>query len=339
MKKIAVIAVAVLVAGGGWWAWSARAKKKRRAAREASAVIEVKRQTIEDTIEATGSVLPLNRVEIKPPISGRIENLLVDEGQTVKSGQIVAWMSSNDRAAILDAARAKGPEELKRWEDAYKATPIVASLPGVVILRNAVIGQTVSASETIYAVADTLIVQAQVDESEIGKVKNGMPARVTLDSYPDRPTDGTVFDILYEGKTVSNVVTYGVKVRPKKVPDFFRSQMTANVAFIVGRTENALVVPGYAIKDAGDGTKQVMVRGPDGKPVARPVKTGVESGDLVEIVEGVAEGEALLSRQETYAPQSDPASSPLSFGGRGGANRRATASRTAPRAAARNGGR
>ena len=67
-------------------------------------------------------------MEIKPPIAGRIEKLLVDEGDDVTSGQILGWMSSTDRAAILDAARAQGPEESKRWEDAYKPTPIVAPL-------------------------------------------------------------------------------------------------------------------------------------------------------------------------------------------------------------------
>jgi membrane fusion protein, macrolide-specific efflux system len=315
-KIIAVVAVAALAAAGGW-AW--RSKSKRASRERGAAKVEVKRQAIEDAVDATGSVLPLNRVEIKPPISGRIEKLVVDEGQSVRPGQTVAWMSSNDRAAILDAARAKGPEELKRWEDAYKPTPIVASLPGVVILRNAVVGQTVSASEVVYAVADTLIVQAQVDESEIGKVRRGMPAKITLDAYPDQTVDAEVFDILYEGKSVSNVVTYGVKVRPVKVPDFFRSQMTANVSFIVGRKEDALVVPSFAVKESTDGLKQVLVRAENGKPETRVVKTGIESGESVEILEGVKEGETLLARQERYSPQAAPASSPLSMGGaRGG---------------------
>ena len=201
MKKIAAVAVIVLLVGGGSWAWRSRKSHAGRDAGRASSV-EVKRQSIEDAVEATGSVLPLNRVEIKPPIAGRMEKLLVEEGDRVKSGDIVAWMSSNDRAAILDAARAKGPEELKRWADAYKPTPIISSLSGVVILRDAVVGQTVAASQTVYAVSDTLIVLAQVDESEIGKIKVGMAARVTLDAYPDRPTEGTVGDILYEGKRV-----------------------------------------------------------------------------------------------------------------------------------------
>jgi macrolide-specific efflux system membrane fusion protein len=53
--------------------------------------------------------LPQNRLEIKPPIAGRAEEVLVNEGELVKAGQIIAWMSSTDRAALLDAARAQGP--------------------------------------------------------------------------------------------------------------------------------------------------------------------------------------------------------------------------------------
>ncbi|MEK7388464.1 MAG: efflux RND transporter periplasmic adaptor subunit [Elusimicrobiota bacterium] len=330
-KRITVLAAVLAVAGAGYWLWPRKAKG--RGAEGPATMVTVKRQSIEDTVEATGSVLPLNRVEIKPPIAGRIEKLLFEEGDRVKSGDIVAWMSSNDRAAILDAARAKGSEELQRWQDAYKPTPIISSLTGAVILRDAVVGQTVAASQTIYAVSDTLIVVAQVDESEIGKIKTGMPARVTLDSYPDRPTQGTVVDILYEGKNVANVVTYGVKVKTETVPDFFRSQMTANVAFIVANKESVLVLPSYAIKDLGDGKKEVMVAGPDGKPASKPVKTGVESGELVEITEGLAEGETVRTLQAQYSPQAAPPTSPLAMsGGRGGMRGGASGAGTAPRA-------
>jgi len=175
---------------------------------------------IEQSIDSTGSVASLNRVEIKPPVSGRVEKLLVDEGDKVKQSQLVAWISSTDRNAILDAARAQGPEQLKKWEDAYKPTAVFASLPGEVILKNVVIGQAVDAGTVLFAVADTLIVNASVDESDIGKVSLGQKVRIRLDSYPDQPVDGKVFDILYEGKNVSNVITYGVKLRPDKVPPF-----------------------------------------------------------------------------------------------------------------------
>src|SRR6185369_1195320 len=99
--------------------WKFHGKSGRRAAGE-TRVVQVTQGPIERTIETTGEVTPLNRVEIKPPISGRIEKLLVDEGDKVRHGQILAWMSSSDRAAILDAARAKGSNEEKKWQEAYK---------------------------------------------------------------------------------------------------------------------------------------------------------------------------------------------------------------------------
>lgn len=307
---VALLAVGLI----GWGVYRIIPKKSKRPAAE---VVNVKEGPIENTVDATGSVAPLNRVEIKPPISGRIEQLIVDEGQRVQAGQVLAWMSSSDRAAILDAARAQGPEELKKWQDSYKPTPIVAPLSGVVILRNVVVGQTVDPSTVLYAMSDTLIVLAQVDESDIGHVHVGMPARITLDSYPDRSVEGKVFDILYEGKNVSNVIQYGVKVRVQPVPEYFRSQMTANISFIVERKPKALLVPAAAIKDVAGGGKQVLVPGEQGQPPqARDITTGVESGDSVEVLSGLSEGDRVLVARAKYVPQQGPASSPLTMGGR-----------------------
>ena len=196
--KRAIIAVVVAAAvGGGVWKYKTTASSSGRESRGRS--VEVVLGPIEQSIDATGSVAPENRVEIKPPVGGRVENLLVDEGDKVKNGQVVAWISSTDRNAILDAARAQGPEAVKKWEDAYKPTAVFASLPGEVILRNVVVGQAVDGGTVLFAVADTLIVNAQVDESDIGRISVGQKARIRLDSYPDRSVDGRVFDILYEG--------------------------------------------------------------------------------------------------------------------------------------------
>lgn len=269
---------------------------------------------IEESVETTGEVVPLNRVEIKPPISGRIEKLLVEEGSAVKAGQILAWMSSSDRAAILDAARAKGTEEVARWEDTYKATPIVAPLSGTIILRSAVVGQTVEGGSVLFALADKLIVLAHVDETDIGRVKIGMAARITLDAYPDSRIEGSVFNLLFEGKNVSNVITYGVKVEPKEVPPFFRSQMTANIKLVVRSREDAVLIPLAAVNEGRRGGKKVMVPGPDGNPVPKPVETGAEMGDLVEVVSGLAAGDTVLIVRRRYSPQR-AASSPLVIGG------------------------
>jgi macrolide-specific efflux system membrane fusion protein len=321
LKHIAAALLVVgLIAGGAWLAFSKKHGRNHGDQKMAEAV----EGPIEETIDATGSVLPLNRVEIKPPIPGRIDSLAKDEGDKVKKGDVLAWMSSTDRAAILDAARAQGPDAYKKWEDSYKPTPILAPLDGVIILRNVVVGQTVDASVVTFAMSDFLVVIAQVDESDIGKIKLGMTARITLDSYPDKVDTGKVFDILYEGKNVSNVIQYGVKVRLDRVPAYYRSQMSANLSFIVRKKPNALLVPAVAVRENSSGSKQVLVPNAEGQPEAKIVMTGVESGDKVEIVSGLTAGDQVYLGQGRYVPQQGPQSSPLTFGssssssGRGG---------------------
>jgi macrolide-specific efflux system membrane fusion protein len=308
LKAVAALA-GFLSLAGGWLAC-------RRQGAEAVALrtVAVAEGVIEDVVEATGSVLPLNRVEISPPIGGRIEKLLVNEGDAVKEGQTIAWMSCTDRAAILDAARAQGLETVKEWKEAYKPTPIIAPMSGTIILRNVVVGQTVTASAVLYAMSDRLIVQASVDESDIGRIRLGMPARVILDAYHDKPVLGKVTDILYEGKAVSSVITYGVKIRPDAVPAFFRSQMTANVNFIVHRKERALLIPASSVEKSAGGGKQVSVLGPDGQPALREIKTGLTVGTNVEVTSGLSAGDQLVLARGNYAVQKDTTqSSPLTF--------------------------
>jgi macrolide-specific efflux system membrane fusion protein len=313
MKKLITIVILLVVAVGAWFLFFNKGGNKHRPNGSQSVAVTV--GTIMQTVDATGSVLPLNRVEIKPPMSGRIEKLLVEEGDNVKEGQILAWMSSSDRAAILDAARSEGPEALKHWEDDYKATPIVAPLSGVIILKNVVVGQTIDPTVVIYAMSDYLIVLAQVDESDIGSIHRGMQALTKLDAYPNQIVSGKVFDILYEGKNVSNVITYGVKIRLDKVPAIFRSQMSANISFVIKKKDDALLLPVTVVRDMPDGTKRVTVPGPNGKPIQKEVTTGIESNDKVEIVSGLDEGDKVLIARAKYTPQQAPQSSPLAFGG------------------------
>lgn len=315
MKRIIVAVLGVALLGGGGWYWKSRSGAKK-GAKEQTVTASI--GVIEQTVDATGSVIPFSRVEVRPPLSGRIEQLLVQEGDQVKAGQILAWMSSTDRAAILDAARAQGPEAFAKWQDSYKPTPIVSSLTGAVILRNVVVGQTVESSNVIYALADTLIAYAQVDESDIGKVHRGQKARIVLDAYPGRVVRGTVFDILYEGKNVSNVITYGVKIRPDKVPDYFRSQMTANVSFEITHKDGALVLPSVAVRTNPDGARVVSLPAPpggDGKPITREIKVGLENDEQVEVLSGLQDGDKVLVAQSKYTPQKAPDSSPLAFSG------------------------
>src|SRR5262249_23563223 len=147
---------------------------------------------------------------------------------------------------------------------------------------------TVDAATVIYAMSDKLIVKADVDETDIGRIRLGMQASVTLDSYPNQPIDGVVFQILHEGGNVSNVITYGVKIEPKNVPPFCRSQMTANIHLISNKKDNVLLLPEAAIQPLPSGERQVMVPGPDGKPTPKIIQVGLETGDQAEITNGLA---------------------------------------------------
>lgn len=296
---------------GGWFYWKRYSAKPQ----DAGEMIQVRKGPLEETVEATGNVAPLNRVEIKPAISGRIEKYLVDEGDSVKAGQVIAWMSSSDRVAIIDAARSQGPAILKKWEDSYKPTPVIAPISGVIILRNIVDGQTVDASTVLFAMSDRLIVIAQVDETDIGRIHIGMPTKIILDAYPDRTAMGKVFDVLHEGVNTSNVITYNVKIEPDgKAPDYYKSQMTANVSFIVKENKNALFVPAIAVSEK-NGHSQVLVPGPDGKPIPHPVSIGITDGTDDEITSGLSLGDSVVVMQNHYVPKKAQ-TSPLAFGGK-----------------------
>ena len=75
--------------------------------------IRPERGSISLTVSASGVVKPRNRLEIKPPISGRVEGVLVTEGEEIDKGKILAWMSSLDRAALLMRRGRKGKKNRK----------------------------------------------------------------------------------------------------------------------------------------------------------------------------------------------------------------------------------
>lgn len=255
---------------------------------------KVKRGDITRTILATGTVQPENRLEIKPPIAGRVEKVLVKEGQILHRGQVLALMSSTERAALVDAARAKGAEELKRWEDLYRETPIIAPIAGTLISRNVEPGQSFNANDVLLVMSDRLTVKAQVDETDIAQIKLKQGAQIVLDAYADQKIPATVDEIAFEAKTVNNVTTYIVAVLPKETPDSMRSGMTANVTFDVESKDGVLLVPREAVKTT-DGKSSVMVRGPSGAPVEHEVTIGVNDNRHVEITDGLAEGDTVLA--------------------------------------------
>ncbi|MBN1794033.1 MAG: efflux RND transporter periplasmic adaptor subunit [Candidatus Omnitrophica bacterium] len=278
-------------------------KAGRPAARnEASQEITPEIGDIRLTVTTTGVIQPQNRLEIKPSISGRIEEILVKEGSMVKKGDILAWMSSTERAALVDAATSQGEKARQYWEEVYKKTPIISPIDGEVIVRSFEPGQTITTGDALLVLSDRLIVSAQFDETDIGRVKIGQKAIITLDAYPKNKINGTVDHIAYESELVNNVTIYDVDILPQEVPEFFRSGMSANVEVIEKERTGVLLIPVAAIQEEGD-KKYVMVKKGRGRGVEkRPLEVGLSDVNNAEIVSGLSKEDLVILREQKYSP-------------------------------------
>ncbi|MDD5595121.1 MAG: efflux RND transporter periplasmic adaptor subunit [Candidatus Omnitrophica bacterium] len=273
---------------------------------------------IQNTISTTGTVLPKNRLEIKPPVNGRVESILVKEGDKVKIGQTLAWMSSTERAALLDAARGQSEEQLKYWEDAYKAIALLAPINGEVIVATTQPGQTVTTADAVIVLSDHLIVRAQVDETDIGKIKEGQKATLSLDAYPDNKIKAVVEHIYYESQTVNNVTIYNVDMLPESVPDFFRSGMNATIDFIENSKENTLIIPLDAVHKEKDESFVMLKKGDTNELVKQVVKLGATDEKNAEVVSGIGTTDTVVITGKKFVlPKSENGSNPfMPFGAR-----------------------
>jgi len=131
---------------------------------------------------------------------------------------------------------------------------IRSPIDGKVIYRSVEAGQTVAASfstPTMFVIAEDLTqmeIWAQVDESDIGTIKEGQNVRFTVQSYPDRTFSGAVRQIRLQPETVSNVVNYTVVIDAQNDDKLLLPGMTATVDFVVESKQDVLLVPNLALK-------------------------------------------------------------------------------------------
>lgn len=252
--------------------------------------------TIQTTVSTTGVVYPRNRLEVLPTVSGRIEKILVNEGDKVRRGQLLAYMSSTDRASLIDAARGQGSDAVKYWEETYKPIPVIAPIDGTIIVRTIEPGQTVNTTTDIVVISDMLIVRASVDETDIGRVALGQRASISLDAHPEITVMGKVSRIFYESATSNNVTIYYVQIECDHIPSVFRSGMSANIEIIEKMSKDALLLPAEAVSSE-NGESYVMVKGNgNGKshPEKKVVTTGLSNNGMTEIKSGITENDTII---------------------------------------------
>jgi len=304
-RKYIIIAISIAVVVGGFTAILKRSVSKGVETKIVHPVIG----EIRSLISTTGTVLPKNRLEVKPPVNGRIENILVKEGDMVKPGQTLAWMSSTERAALLDAARGKSEAELKYWEEAYKAIPLIASIKGEVIVATVQPGQTVTTNDAVVVLSDRLIVRAQVDETDIANIKAGQDCIIMIDAYPEVKVRGKVEHLYYESKTVNNVTIYEVDVLPDTIPDFFRSGMNATIEFTAQVKKDILILPVEAVQREKDQAFVFIRQG--AQEVRKPVTLGITDDKNIEILSGLDQGGDVVVRSKRYVIPKESGTNPF----------------------------
>ena len=304
-KKLIIISVTVLLVAGIGSYFYFRAPVENFNYTE----IKVQRGDLIIKILSTGTVSPQNRLEIKPPVAGRIEEVLVNEGDKVPKGKTLAWISSNERAALLDAVRLQGAAEIKKWENLYKPTPVIAPIKGTIILRSVEAGQSFANTDSIFTMADRLAVKANVDETDIALVKINQKATIVLDAYPNNPIEGRVSHLAYDATLTNNVTTYIVDVIPNEVPDFMRSGMTSNVSIEVDGKKDVLLIPKTTLMNDEEGTGVLTKNGE--KKSMTPIQTGMDDGKLIEVVSGLNENDIVYLKEAMLPGKKGKTSNPL----------------------------
>src|SRR4051812_7722071 len=233
------------------------------------------------------------------------------------------------KASVLQA---KADREMAATNLAF--TRITSPIDGIVVSRSVDVGQTVAAAfqaPTLFLIANDLTkmqILANIDEADVGKVRDGLEAKFTVDAYAGETFTGTIREVRQAPTTIQNVVTYPAVIEAPNPDRKLRQGMTASVTITAARKDDALRVANAALRFKLDdtaspqepqqrpaGTPQARsasaaARGnrepgtqpapgrpgrvyklDNGKPVAVNIRVGLSDGQRTEVLEGLAEGD------------------------------------------------
>lgn len=209
---------------------------------------------------------------------------------------------------------ASAKEEVQRAQTNLGYATITSPIDGVVLSKSVEEGQTVAASFStpeLFTIAQDLTnmqVVADVDEADIGDVKEGERVSFTVDAYPDDTFEGEVKQVRQEATTTNNVVTYEVVISAPNADLKLKPGLTANVTIYTAERKGVLSVPSKALrftpqKETVGKMKIVDVANAKNKVwtiegnsiVAHKVNIGMTDGTNTQIVGGIAEGTKVIT--------------------------------------------
>ncbi len=308
--------------------------------------------TLERSTVLTGKIQPRDEINIKPQISGIITEVLVEAGEMVKEGDVIARIKVIPEASSLSSAQSRvesakisledakrkyernqtlfdkeiiSREEFETSQTNYKMAQreLETALDGFRIVKEGVSSLNASESNTlvrstitglvldvpvkvgtsviqantfndgttIATVADmtNLIFVGNVDETEVGLLKTGMPMEITIGSVPDIHPTAVLEFISPKGSDTSGANTFEIKAALKVDSDVnLRAGYSANGKVLLARAENVLTVPEGVVEFSGDSTFVYVLTDKEKSQYLRtPVETGMTDGLKIEIKAGI----------------------------------------------------
>ncbi|WP_131537116.1 efflux RND transporter periplasmic adaptor subunit [Pedobacter nototheniae] len=273
---------------------------------------------------------------------------LYNVGAISKADYDNALYTYNAAKASVNSIKA----QLQSAQKNLSLASIYSPIDGTVLSRSVSEGTTVAASfstPTIFSIAKDLTkmqVEASVDEADVGDISKDERATFTVDAYLNDTFNGTIQEIRLNPTISSNVVTYKTIIKTANDDNKLKPGMTANITIFTKEVNNAMLIPAKAIKYMPDSTLgpkyQLSWINPDKKPVAeneayvwvkaaenklvqKKIKTGINNNTQVEVLEGLAATDEVITAAQAMGKaeaKSQGQSSPFMPKRPGGNNRK-----------------
>jgi HlyD family secretion protein len=213
----------------------------------------------------------------------------------------VSQAAINKAEAQVEQFRA----QLAQSEEDLRNATIVSPIDGVVLSRDREVGDAVSSILTMGSGATLIMtvgdlrevyVKGKVDESDIGHVYMGQPARIKVESYKDQNFAGKVTKISPMGVEKDNVTTFEVRVSISNESRKLMATMTANAEIVLEERKGVLAIPEGAIIYKKDRSTEIEMPDATSETGRRrvPVTTGISNGSKTQVVKGVNEGQQVI---------------------------------------------
>ncbi len=206
-------------------------------------------------------------------------------------------------------------ERLQQLRVEARELTVRAPFEGVISQRyaepGAFVTPTTTASATAGATSSSIVelsrgleVIAKVPESDLGRLRPGMPARVRVDSFPDRRFAARIRRISPRAVKLNNVTSFEVKLSLEDPSSLLRIGMTADIDFLTGELEADTLVPTVAVVTE-DGRPGVLVVGRNRQPRFQPVELGASGGKDTQILDGLEAGTRVFIDRPPWARKRD----------------------------------